>query len=308
MSWILLTSLPNQQLGHPDVVVYWKVRDGAVWTQGRRQRNADVETFEVRTDSDNRYFARDKNWVYHAGTCLKKIDRDSFELLGDSYYSRDKNLVYYEYDSAVKPLKGECVHHFRYLGIGYARDSKFAYYGGTPIRSCKSPLTFSVVETEGELAFACDEDLVFFERALLKGVDRKSWRHLEVCFSRDDKSGFWCSKKLPRLDVASWELVDGTSYSKDKSNVYVMDWRLPAARSETWRPISADYSTDGDNVYFVRTKLDGAHAPSFRITSQPGALDQRAEDNTGRWIGEERETPARLEQLASLRRLRSNGE
>ena len=301
MSWILLTSLPNQRHGSPDVVVYWEVRDGVVYHQGRRQRNADLETFEVQTDTS--FFARDKNWVYNAWTCLKKIDRDSFELLGDSYYSRDKNLVYYEYESGVKPLKGECLQHFRYLGRGYARDSKFAYWGGTPLRSCKSPMTFALVDNDEELAFACDEDLVFFEMAVLKGADRKSWHHLESCFSRDDKQGYWCSKKMPRLDVATWELVEGTSYSKDKKNVYVMDWRLPEARPGTWRQISEDYSTDGVNVYFVRTKLDGAHAPSFRITSKPGALDQRAEDNSGRWIGDKRETPALLEERASLQKL-----
>src|SRR3954453_5997747 len=104
----------------------WEIRDSKVLHQGKPLRNADPDTFEIR-DDEQTFLARDRSHVYHAWTMQKSVDRATFESLGDRYY-KDKNQAYLEYETSLKPLKGQEVKHFLVLGNGYARDSVYGYY------------------------------------------------------------------------------------------------------------------------------------------------------------------------------------
>ena len=97
--WQKLQTLPNQQT-HRGKILYWHIRDGAVWHQHRKIRRADPATLEVfQTDGGSGFIARDKNHVYHAWTTLKNIDRASFEHIA-AYLWRDKNHVYAEHETS----------------------------------------------------------------------------------------------------------------------------------------------------------------------------------------------------------------
>lgn len=295
MNWYRLAELPGQRVVNPEFpeIVYWEIRDGSVWHQGRKLRRANATEFEVRKD-DHVFIARDDRWVFHAWSQLKNVDRDSFEVVGDGY-CRDKNLAYCEFETSLRPLKGRDRAHFVVLGNGYARDSVHAYYWGKPIRSCASPLTLALPEGVRALPYALDDEQVFFESAALRGADRDKWRMLDDMFSGDDTKVYYGAKKLPGVERRSWERVRQESelyigsYSRDAKSVYVMFFRLRGADPATWRKLTGNYSTDGTQVYFVNRTLDGADAESFEVTSNEGDLQQTARDKRGSFRGGERE-------------------
>ena len=57
--WQKLQTLPNQQT-HRGKILYWHIRDGAVWHQHRKIRRADPATLEVfQTDGGSGFIARE---------------------------------------------------------------------------------------------------------------------------------------------------------------------------------------------------------------------------------------------------------
>ena len=285
MSWVRLVDLPGARVVHERFrdIVYWEVRDGAVWHQGRKLRSADVASFEVRRDA-HPFLGRDASQLFHAWQTLKQVDRASFEVLSDGY-CRDARLAYAEYETSLRPLKGQTVEGFAVLGNGYARDALHGYYCGTPLRACQAPLTLEVphqdVHEGWPLPFAVDRDQVYFEAAALPGVDRATWRLLDRGFSRDGRSAFYCAKKLPRVHIESWELLDG-SYSRDDRSVWTMFFRLDGADPVRWKPIDAHYSTDGTHLYYIGERLADVDVASFRVTRG------KARDKRGTFTGAQR--------------------
>jgi hypothetical protein len=291
MAWIRLADLPEQKVLNTQFaeIVYWELRDGSVWHQGRKLRSASAQTFEVRTD-DHVFLARDETQVFHAWSRLKGVDRDSFEVLNEGY-CRDKSLAYCEFETSLKPLKGRDVKKFVVLGNGYARDSVHSYYCGKPIRSCTTPLTLTLpeqVDQDFPLPYALDRDRVYFESAALKDVDVKRWRLMDDGFSADAKRVYFGAKKLARVQIDSWEHADG-AYSRDNKSVFVMHLRLPGADPTRWRKLSSDYSTDGRHVYFVDRPLKNVDVDSFEITSATDEPHQTARDKHGTFRGSERD-------------------
>lgn len=233
--WLRLTDLPEQRLLDKDYpsIVYWEVKDGVVWHQGRRLRGSDPATFEVRTDEEYKFLGRDRSYVYHAWSKLPKLDRATFELLTDNY-CKDKNLAYCTYETSLQPLKGRTLKNFQVLGRGFARDAVHAYYWGKPLRSCTAPLTFALVNGGGD-RYARDREQIYCEAAVLKGADAGSWHLLSNGFSRDISNIFYDAKRLAGVDLASWQQLSGP-YSRDDKRVYMMWWRVKGADPNTFRP------------------------------------------------------------------------
>jgi len=270
MIWIKLTDLPSQKLISREYkTVYWKIKNNRIWHQHKMIKGADVESFEVRvetntsdgfTDFEQQFFGRDKHHIYHAWSKQNKIDRDSFEEVGNNYW-KDKNLVYFEYETSLRPLKGSTLKDFIYLNSPYARDSQFAYYYGKPIRSCKSPKNLKMTTSNNKL-FAQDKDNIYYEGAALKNSDPATWTFDEDQFSHDSNSVYYCSSKLPRVNIESWKRVSGV-YSKDKSSVYYMWFKLKDAQSKTWLLIGNNFSRDSNNLYFTDSILEGLGTKNF---------------------------------------------
>lgn len=155
---------------------------------------------------------------------------DTFEVLTDGY-CRDKNLAYAEYETSLRPLKGQRVKDFVVLGKGFARDSAHAYYWGTAMRSCSAPMTLELVPDT--TIYARDRDHIYYESAALKGAEVDDWRPLDSGFSTDSRSVFYGAKKLPRVHMDSWEHVEGP-YSRDSKSVFLMWWRVKDAAPATF--------------------------------------------------------------------------
>lgn len=293
MGWWRLADRPGQRIQDPSFpdIVYWEIREGAVWHQGRKLRGANAAAFEVRAD-DHVFVARDDQRVFHAWSRLNDVDRETFEVLGDGYF-RDVRLAYYEFETSLKPLKGRDRERFVVLGNGFARDAVHGYFCGKPIRGCTAPLTLGVVEAAGALPYAIDDEHVYFEGAVLKRAKPEEWVLLGGAFSRAGRHGFFGARKLPRVDVESWVPIvdDGgtfTSYSRDARSVFVMFLRLPDANPATWTRIAGSYSTDGVRVYFVDRVLEGVDVASFEVTSPTGEYPQTGRDKLGPFRGAER--------------------
>jgi len=177
MSWKKLTDFPDNKVIKPSydsTITYWKVENGKVWHQWKKLIKADIESFEVYKNND--FIGRDKDFIYHAWTKLSKVDRATFQEVGDSYW-KDKNYAYLEYETSIKPLKGLDVSNFKYLGNGYAYDKSFAYFFGKVLKSCNHPTTLTVVSKNK--SFARDIEHIFYESAVLKNADLKTWKLLE---------------------------------------------------------------------------------------------------------------------------------
>lgn len=216
MSWKKLSDYPNQ-IVKKSTITFWKVENGKIWHQWKKLMKADIETFEIYTSND--FIARDKNYIYHAWKTLSKIDRDSFKEVGDSYW-KDKNFAYSEFETSIQPLKGLDAESFNNLGNGFAYDKNFAYFYGRIIKSCHYPTTLKIIIKNN--SFAKDIENIFFESAVLKNANIKTWKLLENSFSRDEKSVFFTARKLPKVDIETWEHIH-RAYSKDKNNVYCME-------------------------------------------------------------------------------------
>lgn len=278
VAWVKLSSLPDQKLPCLEYanITYWQIRDGLVWHQNRKIRSADVDSFEVRSD-DHWFIGRDHKTVYHAWSAVKKIDRDSFQILGNGY-SRDATTGYYEFETSLNPLKGGSAGNFEVLGNGYARDSAFGYYFGRAIKSCLSPMTMQIVEEDPY--YAMDSENVYFDGSRLKGVDRDSWKILEPGYSRDENRVYFGADKLSRVDPESWRhLVD--NYSQDKQRVYCWDREIKGADLESWRPINRHYSTDGTSVFYFANVVEGADAASFKILKSGVVKDKHSRFESG---------------------------
>jgi hypothetical protein len=271
MAWIKLIDLPNQKVDSQEYDFnYWKIENGFVWHQGRKLRSADIKTFEVRKDYSQIFIARDKNNIYHAWSKLTKIDRNTFQSLQNGYW-KDEHNSYSEFETSIKPMKGNDVKNFKVLGGGWACDSNFAYYWGKAIKSCKKTLSLQLIGKN--LFYAKDDENIYFDGAVLKNSDTSTWKELGKGFSLDKKSIYFGAKKLPSAKIESWKRVSHP-YSLDEKHVYIMYMKLKGANPNTWKKLNQSYSKDDKNVYFVGRLINGVDATSFRILSNDQGKDK----------------------------------
>lgn len=169
--WQKLQTLPNQQT-HRGKILYWHIRDGAVWHQHRKIRRADPATLEVfQIHGGSGFIARDKNHVYHAWTTLKNIDRASFEHIA-AYLWRDKNHVYAEHETSLRP-------------IAEADPATWQFVAAAP-------------------AFSRDARHVYCYWDPLPEADPASWRHLHDSFSKKLRHVYYGTRIIPRENPADW--------------------------------------------------------------------------------------------------------
>jgi len=245
LQWLPFSKVRKMKLSHKKHgnLCYWEVRDGVVFHQRRKIRQADPESLEILSDPHS-FVARDKNHVLHGWSLVKSIDRQTFEALGDFYY-RDRQFAYAEHESSLSPLKGKDAKNFKALGCGYARDASYRYWWGKPLRKCESPLALKVIKAKDDLTmdYAMDKERVYCEAAALKDADLKTWQPLKQGFSKDKNTIFWMSDRLPRVDRDTWQQVRGP-YSRDDNNVYVMNRRIPGADAATFRVTAQGIMSD----------------------------------------------------------------
>ena len=241
--WQKLQTLPNQQT-HRGKILYWHIRDGAVWHQHRKIRRADPATLEVfQTDGGSGFIARDKNHVYHAWTTLKNIDRASFEHIA-AYLWRDKNHVYAEHETSLRPIAEADTATFHYLGNDWAADRHHAYYAARRVKHCTRPDTLRLIGA----CYAADADHVYWDGKLLRQADPATWQFVAAApaFSRDARHVYCYWDPLPEADPASWRHLHD-SFSKDLRHVYYGTRIIPHENPADWNTERAQ-TTDAMRV------------------------------------------------------------
>lgn len=255
MTWIRLTDLPEQRLPnrYDHSCSYWEIVDGKVVHQRRINRFADVDSFEVLDGSD--FVARDKRYVYCGWSTLKSIHRDSFEPLGDGYY-RDRSLGYCEFETSIRPLKGNTVEGLKVLGAGYVRDVRYAYYGGRVIAKCTSPMTFErvILPDRPSLPVARDDRHCYLEGAQLNGADPGTWVILDKGFSKDATQVFSFARRIGRVHPDNWRHLGGL-YSTDGKTVYCMHFRMPDADVKSFELLPDGTARDKISAFVGRKRV-----------------------------------------------------
>lgn len=262
MKWLPFSKLSELQLSNDmrEHLECWALRDGAIYfSGGHKVRKANVATFEVINEVHS-YLARDDSHVFHGWTLLTSVDRSSFEHMGDRY-CRDINLAYFEYENALKPLKGDSVDEFQVLGCGYARDSSFGYFWGKPLKKCTSPMSLQIVESVDDetMDYAIDENHVYCEAAALKGVDVETWQPKGRGFSVDQHSVFYFADRIAKADVASWQHL-ASCYSRDQKHVFYMNRPLKEADGESFEVTPNGEARDRFGVFEGGSRLNDSSA------------------------------------------------
>lgn len=254
--WTKLTELPEQKVVHSCYdIVFWEIREGVIVHQGRPNKKADVESFEVLDGHE--FIARDHQNIYHAWTIQKSIDRDTFAPVEDGYY-KDKDFIYYEYETSLRQLKGQTTEGFEFLDYGYARDKNMAYHFGSPIRKCTVPLTLELIEQDDEVlnAFVKDQDQVFYQAASLKGSDPLTWKWIKgSAFSRDANFVYFCSDKLGKAKSENWKQL-GHQYSVSGKHLYYMGWRLMDVDFESFEVMEDGNGHDRFSGFLCHRRAD----------------------------------------------------
>jgi len=219
-------------------------------------KGADPDSFEVLVfeRGSKKYFgpnyeksySKDKSHVYHRGKIIDKADPASFKLLGDShggdYYWKDKSHVYY----IDRVVTGADPNSFQVLNSRYAKDKSHVYRGDVKVDG--DPNTFEILDF-----------------SIVK-----------------DKSHVWAHGRVWKgEDAASFEMLKGGTYLKDKSNVYYItnDVRellktLKGADPSSFKVLNRLYAKDKSSVWRLDKIIKGADPASFEIVEDVQAKKQ----------------------------------
>ncbi|WP_413431606.1 DKNYY domain-containing protein [Crateriforma spongiae] len=205
--------------------------DGKVLHYGRSIRGADPGTFrQVLGD-----WAKDKKYVYH-GSLRTKIDTETFEPL-NSIFARDANHAFLiatklrDTDASEFRVL-DCGQHPTNLGPGSGfLDGGYATDGNVVWCCCRDGLfqlkaadSATLVSLGNEFAF--DKRNAYYGRTIIKGANRKTWRHWRGKLSIDDKNVFWCQKKVQGIDRYSVGLMQVRDSFADRNSVFLQDRKV----------------------------------------------------------------------------------
>ena len=190
---------------------------------GRPVRGADPKTFEVLLGN----YARDAHSVYFHSIKSQKIDRATFRVL-NANFGVDSSQAYF----VVSPIKDSDPKTFRvldsslvaessgnFLQAGFAADATSVWFAsGEGIFRIKTadPKTFVSLGNR----FSYDHERVYFERGMLPGVDRVTWRPWRDNLSVDKASVYFTNKRVADVDRASIRLLTAHGCFMDRYRIY----------------------------------------------------------------------------------------
>jgi hypothetical protein len=159
---------------------------------------------------------------------INKIDRDSFEEIGDFYHKDKEFVIYSKYEggsSFLVEIIGADSDSFEIIKNPYSRDKNFIYF-----QEKKTD-----IETHNEIKFEMENNSSLY-------------------YAKDDDSVYFQGTKMVDVDFASFEIISCSylfgCYSRDKNNVYCYDIKLEKADVETFTSTNyPEYMRDTDNIW-----------------------------------------------------------
>ena len=141
----------------------YSIDNGIVYIYGRPVTGADINSFEILSDS----YAKDKSHVYNADRIIKDADPASFIILSDSAYAKDKTRVY-RLGTAIKEADPDS---FELFGdTDFSKDKNNVYYAG--ILSAADTESFEILNSP----YARDKNHFYFGNIFLNKIDTKSFK------------------------------------------------------------------------------------------------------------------------------------
>lgn len=208
---------------------------------------ADYDSFE----EIDHYYARDKEQVYYCDTIVENANPATFRYVGRLYCQDDAHVFFKgkkvcDYTASFMELNNSC-----------AKDSLHVYYREKTIEGA-DPVTFRLEKA----SYACDTSQVYFEGSIVEGANPSTFRYLGSLYAQDStqvyyEGKFLCDatpsdrffsrfyftngidlyyldKKVEGVDLATFQVLGPSSWSKDKNQVYYEGTIVPDADSETF--------------------------------------------------------------------------
>lgn len=205
----------------------WYACDGRLHWGMQAMRRADLATFEPL----GKYWGRDATRVYNCGSEMRDADRNSFRVLNE-LYAKDCRKAYTmmgpiaEADVATFEAIGPVLHPFN-AENGYAKDCRGVYHttlgGRTCILKGADPLTF-IPRGNG---YGSDATSVYFERRKVPGVDLQSWQFVRGPHSRSGKNAYVVGRRIRGADgrrLVSLPILElGGLWCRDDTGYYDRD-------------------------------------------------------------------------------------
>lgn len=201
-------------------------------------------------------------------------------------YAKDKNRVYH-YTNVVA---GADPKSFEKLDKWYAKDKKHVYNARKEHKIYKNydAKSFEILGNW----FVKDKNGVYYEHNLskeaikIKNIDPASFKILwGTYYLKDKKKVYYYEEKDGELTVKvlkdanpdSFVIEDVTSpYARDSQNVYWNREKLVDADGSTFKLIMrTSYGTDGKNVYYQSTKLEDADPNKFKVKHRNIAITDK---------------------------------
>lgn len=219
----------------------------------------------------DRYYAKDKNYLYHQGQRVHGVDpknlaTNQFGALHDGKHVISGTAIIMNSDPET---------YQRYKDMAYAKDKNSIYYADKKILGSHGPsFEFLTKEKYGK-AYVRDKNYIYKEGKPIEGLDSASFEIISDDWFKDKESVYYRASKITEADPATFEVID-SDFARDKNNLYsVFAGSYEAIKSIrdplSFQKVDSPYYKDKEHVYYNHVSafypLRGIDPESFKVLS-----------------------------------------
>ena len=193
----------------------------------QKLKDANVKNFKMLKESSD--FGKDQSIIYYKGYKLEQVDKDSFEILDETYDGsiiKDKNGIYIltEKSNEIKINKiSENQNNIDFNSFIEITNNPYIF------KDKNAVYTLNTDDDKIVTVFSFEEN--YYKLNKLNNTNPKKFDMIEFNYFKDDKNIFYFSdkekmmKKIENADVESFEVLND-DYSKDKNTKYYHGERI----------------------------------------------------------------------------------
>ena len=193
----------------------------------QKLKNANVKNFKMLKESFG--FGKDQSNIYYKGYKLEQVDKDSFEILDETYDGsiiKDKNGIYIltEKSNEIKINKiSENQNNIDFNSFIEITNNPYIF------KDKNAVYTLNTDDDKIVTVFSFEEN--YYKLNKLNNTNPKKFDMIEFNYFKDDKNIFYFSdkekimKKIENADIESFEVLND-DYSKDKNTKYYHGERI----------------------------------------------------------------------------------
>lgn len=193
----------------------------------QKLKDANVKNFKMLKESFG--FGKDQSNIYYKGYKLEQVDKDSFEILDETYDGsiiKDKNGIYIltEKSNEIKINKiSENQNNIDFNSFIEITNNPYIF------KDKNSVYTLNTDDDKTVTVFSFEKN--DYKLNKLNNINPKKFDMIEFNYFKDDKNIFYFSdkekimKKIENADIESFEVLND-DYSKDKNTKYYHGERI----------------------------------------------------------------------------------